>query len=167
MYAVTTTCAAIAAALLLVASYVFRVALPFPAPTMALLAAIGCFIFPGLAERSYNKWRTKIDDNIPNMLADVAGSVRSGFNITRAMELAADTDYGPLTEQLRIDKVQLSWGLTFAQVMRNVATRVVDWLPTLIVTFTFSCLPLAFLGIVKDSFAVPSVNDSACAITFP
>jgi archaeal flagellar protein FlaJ len=124
MYAVTSTCAVLAAALLLVASYFFGVGLPFPAPTMAILAAIGCFIFPGLAERSYNRWRTSIDDNIPNMLADVAGSVRSGFNITRAMELAADTDYGPLTEQLKIDKVQLSWGLTFEQVMRGQQQRV-------------------------------------------
>jgi flagellar protein FlaJ len=124
MYAVTTACAGVAATVLLVASYAFGVALPYPAPTMAMLAAIGCFIFPGLAERSYNRWRTKLDDNIPNMLADVAGNVRSGFNITRAMELAADTDYGPLTEQLKIDKVQLSWGLTFEQVMRGQEKRV-------------------------------------------
>lgn len=124
MYAATTAVAALAAGLLVVLSLVFKVALPFPLATMAILAAIGCFIFPGLAERSYNRWRTKIDDNIPNMLADVAGNVRSGFNITRAMELAAETDYGPLTEQLEIDKVQLSWGLTFAQVMHNQGDRV-------------------------------------------
>src|SRR5271169_4388327 len=124
MYGVTTACAAVAAGLLFVANYVFHIALPFPVATMAILAAIGCFVFPGLAERSYNRWRTKIDDNIPNMLADVAGSVRSGFNITRAMELAADTDYGPLTEQLKIDKVQLSWGLTFEQVMQSQEKRV-------------------------------------------
>lgn len=124
MYAVTSVCAVSAAALLVVANSVFRVQLPFPVTTMAILAAIGCFIFPGLAERSYNRWRTKIDDNIPNMLAEVAGSVRSGFNITRSMELAADTDFGPLTEQLKIDKVQLSWGLTFSQVMRGQEQRV-------------------------------------------
>ncbi len=124
MYGVTSACAALAASLLLVANYVFRVPLPFPVATMAILAAIGCFIFPGLAERSYNRWRTKIDDNIPNMLADIAGSVRSGFNITRALEISADTDYGPLTEQLRIDKVQLSWGRTFEQVMQSQVNRV-------------------------------------------
>jgi len=124
MYGVTAVCAALAASLLIVSSYVFGVPLPFPAPTMATLAAIGCFIFPGLAERSYNRWRTKIDDNIPSMLSDVSGSVRSGFNMTRAMELAADTDYGPLTEQLKIDKIQLSWGLTFGQVMQGQVKRV-------------------------------------------
>src|SRR5271154_4313873 len=124
MYGVTTACAAAAATILLLANYVFKVPLPYPAPTMAILASIGCFVFPGLAERSYNSWRTKIDDNMPSMLADVAGNVRSGFNITRAMELAADTDYGPLTEQLKIDKVQLSWGLTFAQVMQEQVKRV-------------------------------------------
>ncbi|HUI01432.1 MAG TPA: type II secretion system F family protein [Nitrososphaerales archaeon] len=124
MYAVTTVCALLAASLLYVANAFFGVPLPFPAVTMAILAAIGCFIFPGLAERSYNRWYTRIDDNIPNMLADVAGSVRSGFNITRAMEIAADTDYGPLTEQLKIDKIQLSWGQTFEQVMADQVRRV-------------------------------------------
>jgi flagellar protein FlaJ len=113
-----------AAALLVVGNSVFGLPLPYPAPTMAILAAIGCFIFPGIAERSYNRWRTKIDDNIPNMLADVAGNVRSGFNITRSMELAAETDYGPLTDQLKIDKIQLSWGLTFEHVMQNQVKRV-------------------------------------------
>jgi archaeal flagellar protein FlaJ len=124
MYGVTGVCAAVAATLLIVANSVFRVPLPFPAPTMAILAAIGCFIFPGLAERSYIRWLTKIDDNIPSVLADVAGGVRSGFNITRALELAAESDYGPLSEQLKIDKIQLSWGLTFEQVMQDQVKRV-------------------------------------------
>jgi flagellar protein FlaJ len=124
MYGVTAAAAAVAATLLVVANVVFKVPLPFPVATMAILAAIGCFVFPGLAERSYNRWYTKIDDNIPNMLADVAGGVRSGFNITRAMELAAESDYGPLSEQLRTDKIQLSWGLTFEQVMQDQVKRV-------------------------------------------
>ncbi len=124
LYGVTTACAAAAASLLLVANLVFKIPLPFPVATMSILAAIGCFIFPGLAERSYNRWYTKIDDSIPDMLADVAGSVRSGFNMTRAMEIAAETDYGPLTEELRTDKIQLSWGLTFEQVMKGQVRRV-------------------------------------------
>lgn len=124
MYGVTSACAALASSLLVVANLVFKVPLPFPVATMAILAAIGCFVFPGLAERSYNRWRSKIDDNIPNMLADIAGSVRSGFNITRAFEISAETDYGPLTEQLKIDKIQLSWGRTFDQVMQSQVNRV-------------------------------------------
>jgi flagellar protein FlaJ len=124
MYGVTTACALSSASLLFVGNSYFRVALPFPAPTMAILAAIVCFIFPGLVERSYSRWVQRIDDNISNMLADVAGSVRSGFNLTRALELAADSDYGPLTEQLKIDKVQLSWGLTFEQMMQEQIKRV-------------------------------------------
>jgi flagellar protein FlaJ len=124
MYGVTAVCSAAAAGLIVVGNSLFGVPLPFPAPTMAILAAIGCFVFPGLAERSYNRWITKIDDNIPNMLGDVAGGVRSGFNITRSMEMAADADYGPLSEQLKIDKIQLSWGRTFEQVMHNQVERV-------------------------------------------
>ncbi len=124
MYVVTTASALSSAGLLFVASSYLGLALPFPAPTMAILAAIGCFIFPGLVERSYGRWVKKVDDSIPNMLSDVASSVRSGFNLTRAMELAALSDYGPLTEQLRTDKIQMSWGFTFEQVMENQTNRV-------------------------------------------
>jgi archaeal flagellar protein FlaJ len=124
MYAATTVCAILASSVIVLLNLVLHVPLPFPAPTMATLAAIGCFVFPGLAERSYNNWRTKIDDNIPNMLAEVSTNVRSGFNIARSMEMAADSDYGPLTEQLRIDRIQMSWGLTFEQVMKDQVRRV-------------------------------------------
>ncbi len=124
MYGVTSAIAAVAAGLIYLSGTVLGVHLPYPTPTMAILAVIGCFIFPGLAERSYNRWYTKLDDNIPNMLGDIAGSVRSGFNITRAMELAANADYGPLSEQLKIDKIQLSWGRTFEQVMTDQVKRV-------------------------------------------
>ena len=124
MYGVTTVCAIAAAGLLIVANTYFHVALPYPVATMAILAAIGCFVFPGVAERSYGHWVRKIDDGIPDMLSSVSGGVRSGFNLVRSFELAADADLGPLTEQLRIDKVQLSWGLTFEQVMHNQIKRV-------------------------------------------
>jgi len=124
MYVVTGACAAIAVAVIVVLAVVLKVTMPFPAPTMATLALIGCFLFPGLAERSYNNWRTKIDDNIPNMLAEVASNVRSGFNIARSMEMTADSDYGPLTEQLKMDKIQLSWGRSFEQVMDDQVRRV-------------------------------------------
>ncbi len=124
MYGVTTACALSSVSLLSVGAYYFRVALPFPAPTMAILAAIFCFIFPGLVERSYGRWVKRIDDNISNMLSDVASSVRSGFNLPRAIETAALSAYGPLSEQLQIDKIQLSWGLTFEQVMDRQVKRV-------------------------------------------
>lgn len=44
--------------------------------------------------------------------------------MARSIELAADADYGPLTEQLRIDKIRLSWGLSFEQVMQGQVERV-------------------------------------------
>jgi archaeal flagellar protein FlaJ len=124
LYGVTVAVAAVAATLVVIANLFLGVTFPFPVTTMALLVTIGVFIFPGLAERSYTQWRKRIDDNIPNMLSDVAGSVRNGFDLTRAVELSAANDYGPLTEQLRIVKIQLSWGQTFEQAMDNAIKRV-------------------------------------------
>src|SRR5215813_13581438 len=51
--------------------------------------------------------------------------------------------------------------------MRKVATLVVDWVPTLIVTLTFSDFPFMVLGIANDSFAVPALNHSECVSTLP
>ena len=124
MYGATFVLSALGAGCVYFLSSTLHISFPFPVTTMMLLVVIGVFIFPGLAERSYNRWRTKIDNAIPNMLSDISGSVRSGFDITRSVELAASNDYGPLTEQLKIIKVQLSWGLTFEEAMVNQVKRV-------------------------------------------
>jgi flagellar protein FlaJ len=124
MYGVTILLSATSTTALVLASVDFGVSYPLPVQTMALLAAIAFFVFPGLAERSYTRWRRRIDDKIPSMLSDVSGSIRNGFNLPRALELAADSEYGPLTEQLRLIRVQLSWGLTFQEAMSNQVKRV-------------------------------------------
>jgi hypothetical protein len=51
--------------------------------------------------------------------------------------------------------------------MRKVETFVADWLPSLIVTFTFSSLPFAFFGIINDRRATPALNCSALGSTLP
>ncbi len=124
MYGVTVVLSAVAAATIFLANVVLRVKFPFSVQTMALLAAIVFFIFPGVVERSYGSWRRRIDDKIPTMLSDVASNVKNGFSLPRAIELAANSDYGPLTEQLRLVRVQLSWGLTFDEAMNNQIKRV-------------------------------------------
>jgi len=124
LYGITIALAGTFATLVVITSAYLRVVFPFPTTTMAMLVTIAVFIFPGVVERAYYRWRTRIDDNIPNMLSDVASSVRSGFDLIRALEMAAESDYGPLTEQLRIDKIQLSWGQSFEQVMIRQVKRV-------------------------------------------
>lgn len=51
--------------------------------------------------------------------------------------------------------------------MRKVETFVADWLPSLIVTFTFSSLPFAFFGIINDTRATPALNCTALGSTLP
>ena len=123
LYGLATVLSVFTGVMIPVTNTYLRVAFPLPAQTMVLLSAIGFFLIPGLVERSYARWRRKIDDNIPRMLSEVSGQVRSGFTLTRALELAAESEYGPLTEELRTIKVQLSWGLTFEEVMTNQIKR--------------------------------------------
>jgi archaeal flagellar protein FlaJ len=124
LYGIAVVVSTLLGSLVIVANAYMGVTYPFPVTTVVTLVCIGVFIFPGLVERAYSSWRKKIDDNIPNMLSDVAASVRSGFDLTRAVELASTSDYGPLTEELKAIKIQLSWGLTFEEAVASQMKRV-------------------------------------------
>ncbi len=93
------------------------VKLPFQLGTTLLLVGVLSFVFPGLVDTSYRRWRDKIDDALPTLLADITSSIRIGFSLTRSFELAAQTDYGPLSKELRRMKAQLSWGVPFEEVV--------------------------------------------------
>jgi pilus assembly protein TadC len=94
------------------------VKLPFQLGTTLLLVGLLSFVFPGLSDTWYHRWIGKIDDALPSLLADIAGNVRIGFSLTRSLELAAQTDYGPLSKELQRMKVQLSWGFPIEEVIR-------------------------------------------------
>ncbi|MBI3115742.1 MAG: type II secretion system F family protein [Thaumarchaeota archaeon] len=94
------------------------VKLPFQLGTTLLLVGLLSFVFPGLVDTSYHRWREKIDDALPTLLADITSNVRIGFSLTRSFELAVQTNYGPLSKELQRMKAQLSWGVPFEEVVR-------------------------------------------------
>lgn len=99
------------------------VGLPFPLFSTLLLVAVGIFIIPGGIDWAFSRWRGKIDDALPTFLSDVTGSVKTGFSLTRSLEMSADNDYGPLTAELKRMRNQLSWGVPFEDAVRSELKR--------------------------------------------
>ena len=122
MYAVTTACAGVAATVLLVASYAF-VALPYPAPTHGDARRDQVLHLPRLAESATGGGPSSTTTS-PTCSPTSAGNVGPGAPTSRARWSLRPITARGLTEQLKIDKVQLSWSLTFEQVMRGQEKRV-------------------------------------------
>ena len=88
-----------------------------------MLLAVGIFAVPGGVDWLYQRWRGSIDDALPTFLSDITSNVKTGFSLTRSLEMAAENDYGPLSKELRRMKAQLSWGVPFEDVVRSELNR--------------------------------------------
>ncbi|MDG6982857.1 MAG: type II secretion system F family protein [Nitrososphaerota archaeon] len=97
----------------------FGVVFPFPVFSMALLVAVAVMAVPGVIDWLFNRWRGKIDDALPTFLSDITSNAKTGFSLTRSLEMTADNDYGPLTKELKRMKALLSWGIPFEDVIRS------------------------------------------------
>src|SRR5439155_551841 len=74
-----------------------------------LLGGILCLIPPTIVYLFESKKRDAIDNNIPHLIRDIADAGRSGMTLTRAIEISAERDYGPLTKEIKklIAKISL------------------------------------------------------------
>ncbi len=70
-----------------------------------------------------NKAR-KMEESFPRFLRDIAEAKRAGMTIPKAIELSAETDYGPLTKEIKQLRNQLSWGVPFPEAMKMLAERI-------------------------------------------
>ncbi|MDG7003784.1 MAG: type II secretion system F family protein, partial [Nitrososphaerota archaeon] len=118
IYLWATAGAGAAMAVLAALNLVLGVGLPFPLPSTLLLVGVGFMAVPGGVDWAFDRWRGKIDDALPTFLSDVTSNAKSGFSLTRSLEMAADNDYGPLTKELVRMRTQLSWGIPFEDVIR-------------------------------------------------
>jgi flagellar protein FlaJ len=136
VYGISIALAAVASIVIVLLSIVENVPLPFPPQTMVILVTLLFFIFPNIMEFSYQRWRRQIDNAVPGLLADVAAAVKTGINLDRALELAADRDYGPLTGELKKLRAQLELGVPFEDAIERLIQRV----KTVLVDRSFSLI---------------------------
>ncbi len=66
-----------------------------------LFAGILCLIPPALMYYFDSRRRDSIDNSIPHLIRDIADAGRSGMTLTRAIEISAERDYGPLTKEIK------------------------------------------------------------------
>ena len=116
--------AAVADLLLIYFNLADHVSYPFSDITMIILVSLIFFILPNFMEFSYQRWRQRIDDAIPVLLTDVSANVKTGINLDRALEMAADRNYGPLTVELQRLRTQLKLGVPFEDAMDRLIRRV-------------------------------------------
>jgi flagellar protein FlaJ len=69
------------------------------------------------------RWERGIDKNIPRLIREIAEAGKTGLTLTRAIEVSAERDYGPLTPELKQLVVQLSWGSSLEEALKAFADR--------------------------------------------
>jgi flagellar protein FlaJ len=70
------------------------------------------------------KWRKDVDEHLPELFRSIVQAQETGMTLPKALEEAAERDYGPLTPELKKMTVQISWGATFEEALLAFGRRV-------------------------------------------
>jgi flagellar protein FlaJ len=65
-----------------------------------------------------------IDQYLPLFLLNLVGAMQSGMTLLRAIEHAAERDFGSLTPELRNLKVNISWGMPYEEAFEQFGNRI-------------------------------------------
>jgi len=88
-----------------------------------LLGGIICLIPPAIMYFFEAKRRDAIDNNIPHLIRDIADAGRSGMTLTRAIEISAERDYGPLTKEIKRLIAKISFRVPLEKALQFFADR--------------------------------------------
>src|SRR6184192_1880354 len=88
-----------------------------------LLGGIVALIPPALVYLAESKRRDSIDNNIPHLIRDIADAGRSGMTLTRAIEISAERDYGPLTKEIKKLIAKISFRVPLEKALQFFADR--------------------------------------------
>jgi archaeal flagellar protein FlaJ len=88
-----------------------------------LLAGIVGLVPPAIMYYFDSKRRDAIDNNIPHLIRDIADAGRSGMTLTRAIEISAERDYGPLTTEIKKLMAKISFRVPLERALQFFADR--------------------------------------------
>src|SRR5467141_347001 len=88
-----------------------------------LLGGILCLIPPTIVYLFESKKRDSIDNNIPHLIRDISDAGRSGMTLTRAIEISAERDYGPLTKEIKKLMAKVSFRVPLEKALQFFADR--------------------------------------------
>ena len=101
--------------------------------TVGFRAALDDFVFFGflavvspIALVNYvdYRWRKAVDEHLPDLFRSIVQAQETGMTLPKALEEAAERDYGPLTPELKKMTVQISWGASFEEALLAFGRRV-------------------------------------------
>jgi archaeal flagellar protein FlaJ len=116
---------------------ILEIAIQGPAPTIVIAGATGHFsidrflllagimglVPPAIMYYFDAKRRDSIDNNIPHLIRDIADAGRSGMTLTRAIEISAERDYGPLTSEIKKLIAKISFRVPLERALQFFADR--------------------------------------------
>jgi flagellar protein FlaJ len=102
----------------------WKVSMFFETDQLLFITVIVALFPPALVDLLDDRWKRSVDKNIPEFLRELSEAGRTGITLTRAIELASERKYGPLSSELRNVVVKLSWGSDLGDTMRVFAERV-------------------------------------------
>lgn len=91
---------------------------------MTLLTMISVLILPAYYYRKDNAWKEKVDEHLPNLLREISDAQKVGLPLPRAVVEASKRQYGPLTEELKLMAAKISWGIPFAEGLREMQKNI-------------------------------------------
>jgi archaeal flagellar protein FlaJ len=116
---------------------ILEIAIQGPAPNIVVAGAVGHFsidrflllagmialVPPAIMYYFDAKRRDAIDNNIPHLIRDIADAGRSGMTLTRAIEISAERDYGPLTTEIKKLIAKISFRVPLEKALQFFADR--------------------------------------------
>ncbi len=88
-----------------------------------LLASILALFPPAIMYWLESRRRDAIDNAIPHLIRDIADAGRSGMTLTRAIEISAERDYGPLTKEIKRLIAKISFRVPLDRALQYFADR--------------------------------------------
>jgi flagellar protein FlaJ len=70
------------------------------------------------------RWRKAVDEHLPDLFRSIVQAQKIGMTLPKALEEAAQRNYGPLTPELKKMTVQISWGASFEEALLAFGRRV-------------------------------------------
>src|SRR6266851_6502673 len=95
----------------------------FTLDRFALFAGILALVPPAIMYFMDSRRRDAIDNNIPHLIRDIADAGRSGMTLTRAIEISAERDYGPLTKEIQKLMAKVSFRVPLEKALQFFADR--------------------------------------------
>jgi flagellar protein FlaJ len=87
---------------------------------IGLLIAVG----PSMLLNMRNEKRGEsIDQYLPVFLLNLVGAMQSGMTLLKAIERAADRDYGSLSHELKNLRANISWGMPYDEAFEQLGNR--------------------------------------------